>query len=370
MRRRLLGAGAMALVAAVLWLTAGVAQAVPLKSGTPASAPSEPSGTPTAGPMWRVSASYPARGRQLDAVNCPSTNHCLAVGSVPGHGGVIVGTEDGGRQWNALPVPGNVSSVDSITCVSDSVCAATATASGVPLVMTTTHGGATWTLHRVPPRVGSLTAIACLSKTDCVAGGHSGTSIMNSYGVIIGSGGASGPWRFVLAQRNGLYAITGISCPSSSACQAVGYGDIGVNVIVGTVDGAQSWANEESGDYGTQSVACSSLRSCVAVGGGLEELVQTTTNEGKTWVPRATPAPAASLSKVACASLTATCEAGGETDQGAGVIISTANAGETWASEPIPSGLGLITGLSCPSALRCYATAHRASGGSVILAYS
>ena len=253
---------------------------------------------------------------QYNAISCPSSSICFAVGNSYFAGGDQPGfayvTGDGGATWQAENLPTDAGSMTGISCPTISICYATGgstPADDQSVVFKTTDGGYTWSTESTP---------------------------------------ATG----------GLGAI---SCAATSACQAIGYtrssstNEI-VSLMVGTTDGGTTWSTETtpSGLGQLFGLACATVSDCVATG---EETNETTpvlivsTDEGRTWTAKRVPADVADdLGAVACPTTT-TCYVGGD-----GVAVST-NGGRTWSARGTIAN-GYILAMACKTVNSCSAVGN------------
>ena len=164
----------------------------------------------------------------LDAIDCPTSTACLAVGE----GGNIVATLDGGATWQSRPSR-TYNALRGIACPTRADCLAVGAngpdvgfANGdefedtqPPTILASTNGGAGWA--RRSSGTGTHTAlngIACPTRTDCLAVGS-----QEGVGAILAStdGGATWHRRALVPKASWL---SGIACPTRTDCLAVGWG--------------------------------------------------------------------------------------------------------------------------------------------------
>ncbi len=108
--------------------------------------------------VWRV-ATTNTQPAYLNAVACPSTSDCIAVGD-----GIIATTTNGGRTWTSEnPVDEGVDVLSAIACPSTSDC----TAVGYGII-STTNGGRTWKKEKPPLGMSEGNAITCPSISHCI----------------------------------------------------------------------------------------------------------------------------------------------------------------------------------------------------------
>jgi hypothetical protein len=234
-----------------------------------------------------------AIGAVFDAVTCPTSIECVAVGyNALFHSIWSVGTLSGTAwSWSTVGViPADASGqglLSGIACPTSTTCIAVGgdkggpSANGVYSMGTFSGGSWSWTAERNTPSDpnggGVLYAITCVSRTECVAGG----SDHNWHGVAVSITYSSGVWSWgsetmVPRETSGDSGrILALSCPSTTLC--VGVGDNTVNgagsFTIGTkTGGSWSWSTDQTipGD-GTglgflAGVACPTTTTCFAVG--------------------------------------------------------------------------------------------------------
>jgi photosystem II stability/assembly factor-like uncharacterized protein len=246
--------------------------------------------TTDGGATWQASSVTSVDG-YLTSVSCPDAEHCWATAAVGivGTSTVIV-TADGGMSWTTLswsapPPAGNQSGLmssqlDAVTCPTTSECLAVGEATYETMltppiadqgvISTTDDGGQTWQSQLVSAN--DVTGISCPNVQYCVAVAQS-----SAYQVVSTDGGAT--WTVSIlasgAQIAGgnLPAINAISCSDALHCIAVGDCLPNENVayetpILATSDGGATWSSQATNtiDADLQSVACASASSCWAVG--------------------------------------------------------------------------------------------------------
>ncbi len=309
--------------------------------------------------VWRV-ATTNTQPAYLNAVACPSTSDCIAVGD-----GIIATTTNGGRTWTSEnPVDEGVDVLSAIACPSTSDC----TAVGYGII-STTNGGRTWTRESLPYGVNIFNAVACPSTSDCTAVG---------YGIISTTNGGR-TWKKEKPPL-GMSEGNAITCPSISHCMATGSGKYTNNATFATTNGGRTWRRGRFPyrSFPLFSIACHSISHCIAVGsnnifittnrghtwgspisvtgatfynvtchfshciavgldtnnknGIMNGIATTTTNGGRTWKRRIFHWGFLRLNAVACSS-NSHCTAAGWNNKGRGIIIATTNGGRTWRRE-------------------------------------
>jgi hypothetical protein len=315
------------------------------------------------GSTWTAQ-TLPAGTPRLNAISCPSTSVCFAVGA-GNSGGVVVTTTNGGTSWSTQSVPNGVFQLSGVSCPTSLICFAVGGFFGggggnSATVIATTNGGTTWTMQSIPVGVNQLNGIACPGATDCfaVGQGNSGPA------VIATTDGTTWSSQTLPAGLNNLNAV---ACGSTSDCTAVGQGPSAE--IVATTDAGTTW-NTQSAPMGIpqlSAVACPSTSDCFAAvpafGGGT---IIATTNSGGTWaIQPASTGGASGLAGISCPS-TSDCFAAGQNVDNSGVVATT-DGGSTWATQTLPMGVGGLNAISCPSTADCYGVGF-ANGGPGIVA--
>jgi photosystem II stability/assembly factor-like uncharacterized protein len=158
--------------------------------------------TSDGGAHW-VSEKLPADVGSLSAIACPAKSICEAVGQRPVPRGlhaastpddIAIRTTNGGDSWVTTSIPGTIgASLQSIACPTVSVCEvvgvgpagqhhsnAASTAADAVAVRTTDRG-ANWDDQALPAGVGNLYDVSCPSPSACVAVGYSQTE----YAVVV-----------------------------------------------------------------------------------------------------------------------------------------------------------------------------------------
>jgi photosystem II stability/assembly factor-like uncharacterized protein len=116
-----------------------------------------------AGKSWQSRYVLIDSNTQLSAVSCASTQDCVAAGNSPSQ--AIIRTHNGGQTWTKADpgVPIAQRYFLAVECGSVQVCSAGGSAGPV----TTTDGGATWSAVG-GTSIAKITGISCPSTTACV----------------------------------------------------------------------------------------------------------------------------------------------------------------------------------------------------------
>jgi hypothetical protein len=274
----------------------------------------------------------------LFGVSCVTPRSCTAVGSVTGTVATAILAERwNGVRWAIQPVPAPVRRVRAahptaylaaVSCPSAGACTAVGYAgnragtAGTVLALRWTRT-AGWRTQPIPaPRhtgAAFLSGVSCASVTVCTAVGSETTS--GGRGAVLAERWTRNHWRsepIPTPAGSQSVQLTGVSCPTSSSCTAVGYFDTaGIDVMLAERREAARWViGRARYPHGARSarfaqVSCPTPRSCTAVGllngvDGLNApLAERWTPRG--WTVQPTPGPGtatapadAELSGVSC----------------------------------------------------------------------
>ena len=174
-----------------------------------------------------VPAPSAAMSSDLLAVACSAATSCFAVGYQTTSAGQSALLERwNGTNWSVqnVPVPGQTSFLNGVSCPSSSFCMAVGSANlagtGELTPLALTWNGAGWTQQAVPlhPAESSFQAVSCVSASFCEAVGWTlsdgGTTVANDWN---GSGFTQQPTAGL--PRAGF---NGVSCASATFCIADG----------------------------------------------------------------------------------------------------------------------------------------------------
>jgi hypothetical protein len=347
---------------------------------------------------------------QLDAVSCPAPGRCVAVGSAYPSSVVqhaLIEQLSAGK-WTIMSDPAVAKATDSplagVSCPAAGFCAAVGYARYQPPQVTwqalaETWNGSSWKQEPLPLPVNasspSLAAVSCPAAGNCIAVGDYVDTKTGQYRPLAERFDGSA-WSVLSAPNpygaSGNSQFTGIACPTSTSCEAVGnvaYNDTLEKVIAYGLSGS-TWTRQRPVNPGQDpanidsSVSCSTISACMTVG-ELAAFVPAALAEswnGSTWVRQRTPAPVGrpvnALSGVSCAG-GASCVAVGvssSTQQTANQTMAEVWNGTSWSQSPSVNMPGRTTGLfavSCTAATACVAVGSSAANGSgktLIEAYS
>jgi len=339
----------------------------------------------SAGTTWRVQAvPAPANSAaQLLGVSCPATGICVAVGysadQTTGAQRTLAERWAGG-QWaiQPTPSPGNgISQLTGVSCLSATDCTAVGidnTPTAINSTLAEHWDGTRWTVEPSPDPAGTtitdFVGVSCASPTSCTAVGlYDKKSGGGAHEVPLAEHWDGSRWTVqAVPLPAGAIAADldgGVSCPSATACTAVG-GSAGPNQsfapLVESWNGA-TWRVQPTPALPAGAdnpffagVSCTSAKHCTAVGvflngAAAESLVERW--NGTSWAIQADAAPAGTaMSSVSCTSSTS-CTA-------AGSLAAEHWDGTSWTLQPLPvphhatRGVA-VSGVSCRSAVTCTA---------------
>jgi hypothetical protein len=237
------------------------------------------------GSSWSVENVPLPRGASLNGVSCTSPSACVAVGSWAG--APLVARWDG-SSWSleAVPLPpqGIESALNSVSCSSDTDCIAVGTYTGFgrtrpPGIFAEHWNGAGWTVRSIPSPTtdgdASLDDISCASATACTAVGRFDTNGWDTVlverwnGIVWSQQPPQTPPRVYFSSS----AFVGVSCPSVTACTAVGHtrvqydGDALAERWNGATWSVQQTPTPDSTSAGLIEVSCASPSVCTAITG-------------------------------------------------------------------------------------------------------
>jgi len=239
-------------------------------------------------------------GSRLISVVCASRSHCIAVGF---SGGSASGTrtrtlieENAGGQWTIDPSPtennGLGSELRGVACPTTTHCIAVGSNSDSTSLQTTLiedNDARGWAIVAISG-AGGLYDVTCGSPTHCVAVGFSGSPIGDEQPVILENAGGGWSTRHsAISYSSGgdpRAALISVTCASSTNCIAVGNRPSGETFMA--EETGSSWTVLPGLRIGLtlNSIACVGSDYCVVVGEkGINYLAQAliVENTGKGW---------------------------------------------------------------------------------------
>jgi hypothetical protein len=339
-------------------------------------------------PSWVIQSTPSPDSRQgsvLLGVSCPSAAACIAVGGYAPRSGALVLLAErwNGRKWAVQRTPeppGSKASVLlGVSCSSARAC--TAVGQDTKGTLAERWNGRMWAVQPTPDPSRTkdimLVAVSCSSARACTAVGTYGEGARES---TLAEHWNGRMWA-IQATPNPVTGtdgseLLGVSCPSATSCTAVGDSNITDSKSDtlaehwnGTKWAIQAAPKPPSGNESELTgVSCPSATACTAVGNyGSTNTTTLTLAErwnGRKWVVQPTPNPSGSkgsqLAGVSCPSAK-DCTAAGNYDNRSWTDLTLAEHwnGTKWAlqSTPTPSdaGASILTGVSCSSATACTA---------------
>ena len=268
---------------------------------------------------------------ELVGVSCTSSAACMAVGSYVNGSGVAVPLAESwnGTSWSIqeplAPAEAKGSGLFDVSCTSSTACTAVGayeSSTGAFLMLAESWNGTSWSIKETPAPTGTtvsqLVGVSCTSSSACTAVGEFVSSGKWRPLAETWNGTAWSAQELVIPTEGTLPFLEGVSCTSSSACEAVGsYNSSHEGTLVlaerwnGTAWSLQSTPKPSgSGLSKLLGVSCTSSTSCTGVGYYSTELAgEVTLGEhwnGTEWSILATsnPAGASRLLGVSCLSST------------------------------------------------------------------
>jgi hypothetical protein len=178
---------------------------------------------------------------ELLSVSCPAVNWCVAVGSTETSSvvapGQLLAERWNGVRWSIQRTPRPVAArggfLASVSCASRTSCAAVwavqvgAGANVHFVAVAERWNGASWTIQRTPNRAGAnfneLSSVSCATSNRCTAVGDVVGGAVGEAALAEGWNGTR--WSIEPTPAAGAVSdLTGVSCPDSTACVAVGLG--------------------------------------------------------------------------------------------------------------------------------------------------
>jgi hypothetical protein len=285
-------------------------------------------------------------------------------------GPVALAGTSGGRMWHlqspAVPAGSILSDLGSVSCVHGGPCAAVGyyeLSDGSYHNLFEIWNGTIWTVHSAPADIG-LNAISCPAARYCMAVGSVTTSGHSLLQAELWHGGAWTAHRFRNPNQATPSYLTSVSCPSRSACTAIGVIGRGGSTrpLVEHWNGSR-WRRQypPMSEHGTEltSVSCASGRACMAVGfSGFAMFTES--SHGTTWTVHRQPRGSLDgfLDGVSCTAANA-CTAVGYDERSRQLPLAERWNGHRWAVERTaapPSGeSGSFASVSCAGPNNCVA---------------
>src|SRR5207244_7139586 len=227
---------------------------------------------------------------RLTAVSCASANACTAVGDYSDRSGSTVPLAErwNGTSWTlqSTPLPGGAANAQllSVSCPAMSACTAVGQyddGAGLTKTLAERWGGSAWTVQSTPNPAGTeisrLSGVSCVSTTACTAVGAASETLFSGGSTLVESWNGT-TWAIHSSPTpvGAIFpALFGVSCPSATACTAVGYyqNSAGVTVTLAEHWNGSTWVrqgtkNPSSGSVisGLDGVSCHYEIGCTAGG--------------------------------------------------------------------------------------------------------
>jgi hypothetical protein len=328
----------------------------------------------------------------LSAVSCTSAAACVAVGYYDNGSGVDLSLADNwnGKTWTARTPPnpvsttGTVSSfLNAVSCTSATACRAVGfylNGSGIQSPVGDVWNGTAWALETPPDLTGAsdsfLNAVSCISATACRAVGDFTNNLGNQ--LILVETLSTTTWTPGTPPdptSPGSSVLNSVSCPSATACAAVGAytNSSGNQVALAESGSGNTWAVQPSPNPPAAAssvlsgVSCPSATACAAVGnyttGSGSQVALASVWNGSSWKVRAVPVPKSAtssvLNAVSCSSATACTAVGSYTSNAQVFTLVEGWNGSAWSVQPSPDAIGVgfntLNGVWCSSSTACIA---------------
>ena len=360
-----------------------------------------PGAAAVTGPSWALQSTPNPSGTpasKLLGVSCLSATACTAVGYYNNgvSAEVTLAEHWNGTKWAVQPTPNLSGAVASellgVSCSSAKACIATGyyeNSSEVELTLAERWNGTNWAIQTTPNPSGTqnsyLYGVSCSSTSACTAVGFDESGVLAERW-----NGTKWAVESIPNPSGAIGLLFGVSCPSATACTAVGYVSSNVSAEVTLAEhwNGAKWAVQSTPNPShpqnieLTGVSCPSATACTAVGTYINSSnLEVTLAEGwngTKWMIQTTPNPSIEISYlngVSCPSAT-DCTATGAYLNNSGVDVTLAEGwnGTKWAVQTTPNPSGALDseleGVSCPSATACTAAGYydNSSGFYVTLA--
>jgi hypothetical protein len=224
-----------------------------------------------------------------------------------------------------------------------------------------------------PAGTGELGAVSCASAERCWAVGVAGpnSSAAAPATIIVATKDGGLKWVAQGVRGSVIPEFSGISCPTTRDCMAVGSTGASVpgsDVAYTTSDGGAVWspASAPPGALDVASVRCASVSDCSAiVSSGSQFTTAHTADFGQSWQAGGSlPAGFSGGGDLWCGA-GGTCLVAGyiptTTGHGQGAVALSTDGGQTWALATVPAGTGVLQSTTCLSATVCLAVGTTSS---------
>ena len=332
----------------------------------------------------------PTTSSEFLGVSCASSAACTAVGDY----GSTLAEAWNGQRWTIQSTPnptGASNRLNGVSCVSRSACTAVgdSLASAIfqpfPLppkfaTLAEAWNGTGWTIQSTSNPVAmsaNLLGVSCTSRTVCTAVGLEQDSSGNDLTLAEAWNGRR--WTIQATPNptgTSRSPLRGVSCPSSTACTAVGsyVESSGKHLTLAEAWNGRRWTIRPTptptGGGELNAVSCTSSTACTAVGdrdrsaqqfdagGGLERAALADSDD-----PDPPGATFNELQGVSCASTAACTAVGRWLNTSGGGTLAERWDGRRWSIQPTPTSSdgGELDGASCESSTTCTAVGSEAN---------
>ncbi len=188
-------------------------------------------------------------------------------------------------------------------------------------------------------------------------------------------------WKVQKSYPPVIDEVAGLSCPTTSDCWAAGTTPSDAGEIVASTSGGSTWTSEAAMDglHYLRAISCPTTTRCWAVGYDTGENlgiptfragVVVTTDGGKTWKRQRLPNGTSILSGLSCPTATkcwAVGDSGALADDDPAVV--TTNSHGRWTTESVPRAVFVLWDVSCPTSQVCWAIGEtRSSQAPIVVA--
>lgn len=277
--------------------------------------------------------------------SCPAASVCFAAGGGSAERAVVFKTVNGGRSWTRESTPPGMVSITGISCPSTTFCLAVGEGPYQPYFVSTHNGGASWSEWIDQDLFNeSVTQVTCVTPSVCLAPLGVGGLVRSRDGGVT--------WTAVHTPQ--LAAVSDISCVGTTTCVIAGAapssGEVGVDRSTNAGESFGSIASFSAPSAPHPSIACGTTTSCLLTGAGTTGgVVETTTNAGRSWRASSLPSVVETAIGDSCAP-TGSCEVIGATAASNLVVATTNETASTWTATSLAHAPGAA---GAPGALGC-----------------
>jgi photosystem II stability/assembly factor-like uncharacterized protein len=343
-------------------------------------------GTPTwhlvgyISPSWRT---QPSVGLQRGfSLTCPDVTTCYAVdfqGDPQATGPEVEVTDDAGGIWRQLALPVTLSVFSPLACSDAETCALLGEdSSGNAVFLETSDGGQSWAATAGPSGLAfpkGLVELSCVSEASCVAVTWRRPEHAAGPGeaeIAYSTNDSGSTWAATNLPHH--FVPFALKCAGSSMCVAVGSLDSpngSPGMALYSADGGSTWNTASLPPTAGQLtlLSCANASDCLASFFNqfrMTNSVLVSTDGGQSWTPA--PSPQQFITGLSCPSALQCWASGWGSSHGSGQPVAvfsrrggsisyTSNGCRTWQQSQLPEGTGPVLDISCPTASNCYAIA-------------